>query len=316
MLLYIVNIIAPVFLVIAAGYLAARQQLFSAAMIDALMRFALLIAVPCLLFRAIAQMDLGAAFDWRLLLAFLGAAGLCFALVGLLAHKFFARPPGEAVAVGFTGLFSNLVLLGLPISARAWNEDQIAPLYALVSVHAPFCYLLGISTMEWLRSDGRSWSETTVVVVKAMFRNSLMIGIGLGFLANFSGIALPVVVVDAVDLLARAALPIALFALGGALTRYRFSERLAEVGMVSAVSLLLHPLLTLLFCTLLGVEPALTALIVLMAAMPSGLNGYLFASLYQRGQGTAASVVLLATLLAVLSLSVWLWWLTATLPVG
>ncbi|MGB0847884.1 MAG: AEC family transporter, partial [Thiolinea sp.] len=216
---------------------------------------------------------------------------------------------GESVAVGFTALFSNLVLLGLPISTRAWGEDQIAPLYALVSLHAPFCYLVGITTMEWLRSDGRSWPETVGVVVKAMFRNSLMIGIGLGFLVNFSGLAVPKIIGDGIDLLARAGLPVALFALGGVLSRYRLSEQLAEAGMVSVVSLLGHPLLVLLFCTLLGVEPALTAMLVLMAAMPSGLNGYLFANLYQRGQGTAASVVLLATLLSVLSLSVWLWWL-------
>lgn len=309
MLLYILNIIAPVFLVIAAGYLAVRQKLFTDVVIDGLMRFAILIAVPCLLFRAIATMDLSAAFDWRLLLAFLGAAALCFTIVALLARKFFNRQPGEAVAVGFTALFSNLVLLGLPISSRAWGEENIAPLYALVSVHAPFCYLLGISTMEWLRSDGRGLTETVAVVAKAMFRNSLMIGIGLGFVFNFSGLTIPALLGDAVDLLARAALPVALFALGGALVRYRFSEQLGEASMVSAVSLLLHPLLTLLACTLLGVEPMLTAMIVLMAAMPSGLNGYLFASLYQRGQGTAASVVLLATLLAVFSLSGWLWWL-------
>ena len=309
MLLYILNIIAPVFLVIMAGYFAVRSGLFADALVDGLMRFAILFAVPCLLFRAISGMDLAAAFDGRLMLAFYSAAALCFTTAGLLAWKFFGRPPGEAVAVGFSGLFSNLVLLGLPISSRAWGEDQIAPLFALVSVHAPFCYLLGITTMEWLRSDGCSWYETVLVVTKAMFRNSLMIGIGLGFLANFSGLRMPGILMGAVDTLAHAALPVALFAIGGVLTRYRFSQAVVEISMVSVVSLFLHPLLVLLFCHLLGVEPALTAMVVLMAAMPAGLNGYLFASMYQRAQGTTASVVLMATVVSVLSLSLWLWWL-------
>lgn len=309
MFLHIITIIAPVFLVIAAGYLSVRAKLLTDDMVDGLMRFAILIAVPCLLFRAIATMDLGTAFDWRLMLSFFGGATICFIMTGLLARRFFSRQPGEAVSVGFTALFSNVVLLGLPISARAWGEDQIAPLFAIVSVNAPFCYLLGITAMEWLRSDGRSWPETTVVVVKAMFRNSLMIGIGLGFLVNFSGLSVPVIVGDGVALLAGAALPVALFSLGGLLTRYRFSENVAEASMVSAVSLVLQPALALLCCTLLALEPALTAMIVLMAAMPTGLNGYLFANLYQRGQGTAASVVLLTTLLSVFSLSIWLWWL-------
>jgi len=309
MFLHIITIVAPVFLVIAAGYLTVRVKLLTDDMIDGLMRFAILIAVPCLLFQAIAKMNLGTAFDWRLMLAFFGGATICFIITGLVARKVFNRQPGEAVSVGFTALFSNVVLLGLPISTRAWGEDQIAPLFALASANTPICYLLGITTMEWLRSDGRSWPETMVVVAKAMFRNSLMIGIGLGFIVNFSGLPVPDIIGDAVDLLAKAALPIALFALGGMLTRYQFSEQLGEAGMVSGISLILNPFLVLLFCNLLSVEPSLTAMMVLMAAMPTGLNGYLFANLYQRGQRTAASVVLLTTILSIFSLTVWMWWL-------
>ena len=52
----------------------------------------------------------------------------------------------------------------------------MASAYAIVSIHAPFCYLLGITSMELLRADGRSIAETTRVILRAMFRNSLMIG--------------------------------------------------------------------------------------------------------------------------------------------
>ncbi|MEZ5534915.1 MAG: AEC family transporter [Thiolinea sp.] len=306
-LLQILNIIAPVFLVIAAGYLAVRQKLFADTSVDGLMRFALLFAVPCLLFKATSSMELGTAFDWRLILAFYGGATLSFITGTLIARKFFGRQPGEAVAIGFGGLFSNLVLLGLPISERAWGHDQIAPIYAIVSLHAPYCYLVGITTMELLRSDGRSLFDTAKVVVKAMFRNSLMIGIGLGFIVNLSGLTLPATLSDAIDLLSRAALPAALFALGGTLVRYKLSESLGEAGTISVISLFLHPALAWTICQLMGVEDQLTRMVVLVAAMAPGLNSYLFAVLYQRGQGTAASLVLLATAASVFTVSFWLW---------
>jgi hypothetical protein len=312
MLSIMFDIVAPVFLVIGAGYLAVRRRLFSDTMVDGLMKFAIQFAVPCLLFRATSTMDLGTAYDWRLMIAFYAGSTISFTVATLFAWRLFRRSPGEAVAVGFGALFSNLVLLGLPISELAWGTDTaaMAAAYAIVSVHAPFCYLLGITSMELLRADGRSLPETATVVARAMFRNSLMIGIGLGFIVNLSGLSLPVALVSSVDIMARAALPAALFGLGGTLARYSLKASLGEAGSISAISLVLHPGISLAICHLLNVPDKLTSAVVLMAAMAPGVNSYLFASMYHRGESTAASTVLLGTAVSILSVSTWLWILT------
>ncbi len=306
MLFDILNIVAPVFLVVAAGYLAVKSGLFAAEPVDCLMKFAIQIAIPCLLFSATSTIDLAAAFDWRMLLAYYAAATASFVVTFFIVKKVFKRRPGEAVGVAFAALFSNLVLLGLPISERAWGLDSMAPNFALVSVNAPICYLIGISAMELLRADGRGAAETARIVIKAMFRNSLMIGIGLGFIVNLSGMTLPGPLLAAVDLLARASLPIALFALGGVLTRYTLSKSLAEASLISVLSLIVQPAITLLLGQLLQLPEDTTKSIVLMAAMAPGLNAYLFASMYNRGLDAAASTVLLATVLSVFSVSAWL----------
>ena len=306
MLTEILDVVAPVFIVVGAGYAAVKTRLFTDLHIDQLMRFAIQIAIPCLLFRATSTIDLAEAFDWRLLLSYYASAIACFVASFVIVRKVFRRRPGEAIAIAFGALFSNLVLLGLPISERAWGVDSLAPNFALVSVNAPLCYLVGITAMEALRADGRGLAETTRIVLTAMFRNSIMIGIGLGFIVNLGGIGLPEALIGAVDLLARASLPVALFALGGVLTRYRLSRSIGEAGVVSTLSLVVQPALTLLFATQLDLPEATTRSIVLMAAVAPGLNAYLFASMYDRGLGAAASSVLLATLLSVFSVSVWL----------
>lgn len=310
MLAHILNIIAPVFLVIIAGFVSIRQGLFADSMVDGLMRFAIQIAVPCLLFRATSTLDLGAAYDWGLMLSFYAAAAFSFSAASLVAYFVFKRHPGESVAIGFGALFSNSVLLGLPISERAWGVENLSIAYAIISIHAPFCYLLGITTMEIVRSDGRSWPQIIVVVTRAMFRNSLMIGIGLGFLVNLSGLGLPGIITSAVDILSAAALPAALFGLGGVLTRYKLSHSLGEVGAISFFSLIVHPGVTWLFCSLLNVPDNISRTAVLIAAMAPGINSYLFASMYQRGQSIAASTVLLATAISIFSVSSWLWLLS------
>lgn len=308
----IFDIVAPVFFVIGAGYLAVGRGLFSDSWVDGLMKFAIQFAVPCLLFRATSTMDLATAYDWRLMSGFYIGSTTSFAVATLLSWRVFGRRPGEAVAVGFGALFSNLVLIGLPTSERAWGagSDAMAAAYAIVSVHAPFCYLLGITSMELLRADGRSLGETARVVARSMFRNSLMIGIGLGFAVNLGGIALPGTIVAAVDIVARAALPVALFGLGGTLTRYALKDSIGEAASVSAMSLLLHPAISFIVCRLLDAPDHLAKAVVLMAAMAPGVNSYLFASMYDRGQGAAASTVLLGTAVSILSVSAWLWLLS------
>jgi malonate transporter and related proteins len=306
MLAEIFDIVAPVFIVVAAGYAAVKGKLLADDPIDQLMKFAIQFAIPCLLFRATSTIDLNVAFNWRLLLSYYAAAITCFGLAYLVVRKVFKRRPGEAVGVAFAALFSNLVLLGLPISERAWGVDGMAPSFALVSVNAPICYLVGITTMELLRADGRSAIDTSRIVASAIFRNSLMIGILLGFMVNLSGLALPAPLLGAIDLLARASLPVALFALGGLLTRYQLSKSLGEAGLISVMSLMVQPALTWLLAWQLQLPDTTTRAIVLMAAAAPGLNAYLFAAMYNRGQDIAASSVLLSTLLSVFTISIWL----------
>jgi malonate transporter len=307
MIFYIFNTVAPVFLVVTAGYLAVRTKIFGDNLVDGLMKFAVLFAIPCLLFKATSTIDLATAFEWKVMLSFYIGSSLSFTVAVLIAWKVYSRRPGESVAIGFAALFSNLVLMGLPISERAFGAENMSPAYAIVSIHAPFCYLVGITVMELLRADGRSFSETAKVVVTAMFRNSLMIGLALGFMVNISQISLPSVLIASIDMLTQAALPAALFALGGILTRYSLTASFREISTLSFVSLIIHPLISFTLCRVLDVDTQTTKNVVLLASMAPGMNAYLFASMYQRGQAIAASTVLFATVSSVFSISIWLW---------
>lgn len=307
MILTLAAVVLPVFLVIAAGFGAARAGLFKPGAVDGLMVYAQNFAVPCLLFRGIADLDLRATFSPGLLVSFYAGAILCFALAIAGERRLFGRRPGEAVAIGFGALFSNSLLLGIPIMTRAYGAEALAPNFAIIAIHAPICYLLGIATMEFARADGRGLAGTAQAVARAMFRNALMIGIALGFAVNLSGIGLPEPVRVAVDMMADSALPAALFGVGGVLTRYAIRSQLGEVAWISGLSLVVHPAIAYglaVFVFDLPIE--FVRSVVVTAAMAPGVNAYVFASLYARGQAQAASIVLLATAASVLTVSAWL----------
>lgn len=307
MIFTLLDVVLPVFLVLGAGYGATRVGLFKSSAVDGLMTFTQVFAIPCLLFRATSELDLSAYLDWRLLFSFYLGATICFVLGTMGARFIFKRRPGEAVAIGFGALFSNSVMLGLPIMERAFGADALAPNYAIVAFHAPFCYLIGITVMEVTRADGRSASATSTLVIKSMFKNALMIGISIGLAVNLSGITVPTQVSAAVDLMVQAALPAALFGLGGILTRYKLRDNLGQVGLIGVLSLLVHPGIAYAMTHLVfGLPDGMVRAAVLTAAMAPGVNTYIFASMYNRAMGVNSSAVLLLTLLSIFSATFWL----------
>lgn len=307
MILTLLTVVLPVFMVMGAGYAATRGGLFKPGAVDGLMVYAQTFAVPCLLFRGIANLDLGANFDWRLLVSFYAGAILCFIIAIVGERRIFGRRPGESVAIGFGALFSNSLLLGIPIMTRAYGAESLAPNFAIIAIHAPLLYFIGITVMEFTRADGRGFAGTAQAVARSMFRNALMIGLALGFAVNFSGIVLPEPIRVAVDMMADSALPAALFGVGGVLTRYAIRAQLGEAGMIAALSLILHPAIAYgLSQVVFDLPPEFVRSAVVTAAMAPGVNAYVFASLYARGQAQAASVVLLATAVSVLTISGWL----------
>lgn len=301
----LLDVIIPVFLVIGFGYVSVWRGLFPAEGIDGIMRFTQSVAIPCLLFQAIAKIDLSTSFDPALLSSFYAGATLCFCAGFFGARCFFGRDWEDCVAIGFCCLFSNSVLLGLPITERAYGADALTGNFAIVALHSPFCYGLGITVMEITRNRGQSAMIMVRSVARAMFRNALVMAIGLGFVVNLSGVSIPSVMDDALSLIARAALPAALFALGGVLIQYRPEGDSRTIAMICAITLLLHPALMWLFGTLQNLPTDGFRSGVLTAAMAPGINTYIFANMYGRAKRVAASSVLMATGLSVLS--IWLW---------
>ncbi len=301
----LLEVILPVFLVIGFGYVAVWRGWFGPAGVDGLMAYTQGFAIPCLLFRAMVEIDL-AAFQPRLLAAFYGGALIAFAAGLLGARRLFRRPWEDAVAVGFLCLFSNSVMLGLAITERAYGAAALAGNFAIVALHAPVCYLVGLTAMEVVRGRRAGAGALGPRILRAVVRNALVVAIAAGLAFNLSGAALPGVVADALGLVARSAIPAALFGLGGVLYRYRPEGDMRLILYVCAVSLLLHPALVWSFGTALALPEAAFRSAVVTAAMAPGVNGYIFADLYGAARRVAAASVLLATAGSIVTAWVWL----------
>ena len=302
----LLDVIVPVFVVIGFGYLAVWMGFFSNSNVEGLMKFTQNFAIPCLLFNAIAEIDLQSTFQVDLLAAFYSGAFISF-LAGVLGGRYiFAREWEDCVAIGFCCLFSNSLLLGLAITERAYGPEVLATNFVIVALHAPFCYGVGIFAMEIARNRSQKPSIIFKNVATAMFRNALVLGIIAGFVFNFYNLSLPKPMDDAVDMIVLVALPTALFGMGGVLYQYRPAGDVGPIIMVVIISLLIHPTLVWMFGRAVALDQNAFRSAVVTSAMAPGINGFVFANMYGHGRRVAASVVLICTAASILTVWGWL----------
>ena len=304
--LALLEIVLPVFLVIGLGYAAARTRFLAEDVIDALTSYGVRVATPALLFLALLRLDLGQAVDWRALLAFFATINISFFTAMALSRKFWQRRPGEAVAIGFAACFGNTVMLGVPIAERAYGAEVVAAVFGLIALHSAHNYFLGFITMEMVRADGTSFWEGLRRAFATTISNPLIWSLA-ALPLNLARAPLPEMLVEGLDMLAATAIPVSLFSLGGVLTRYRLRDEIGEALMISSMTLLAMPAIAwVLTAFVLGLAPEFVRAVVILTAMPSGVNGYIFATLYGRAVGTAASAVLLGTILSLGTITFWL----------
>lgn len=309
-MIVLLDVILPVFLIIGFAYLAAWRGIFTDQAVDGVMRYAQNFAAPVLLFKNVASLDLSTAFAPALLLSFyIGAfSGYGF---GFCCARFWARRAlPDCVAIGFACAFSNSLLLGVPITERAFGAEALAGNFAIISVHAPLIYTFGIVLMEWARSRGvvaQSHAGLARQVVRGVFTQPLVLGLAAGFLVNLSGIPQPGFFSSAVDMMSKSAIPTALFGLGGVLWRYRPEGDKGLIAVVCFAALVLHPAITYSLGRFgFGLDVAALRSATVAAAMAPGVNAYMFAHMYGVGKRVNASAVLVATVLSIFTTWGWL----------
>ncbi|MHA6298511.1 AEC family transporter [Devosia sp. CAU 1758] len=307
-MLSILAVIAPIFALIALGYLAVRFRLYPAEGVKALIAFVNNFATPCLLFYSIGTSDFRAAFNIGIIGPFYLGAIACFVIGIIVARRLFGNRPGEAVSVGFAGTFSNTVLVGLPLMSRAYGEGALPVTLSIIGLHGAILLTLSMVTMELTRRGGQPLGPTLVLATKRVGTNPLIWGILGGMALSLSGLTLAEPIAAFFSMLGQAVVPAALFGIGGALNEFKLSDNWKQALVASLIKLIIHPALAYaLMIWVFHVPMDIARYGILLSAMPAGINIYVFATFYERGVSVAANTILIATVLSAVTISGWLW---------
>jgi predicted permease len=304
-MLVIPGVVAPVFGTMILGFLAARLRILDQGGVHGLVLFAFNFAIPMLLFRSLARVELPADIAWGFLAAFYAGSFSTYALGLAVGRWGFRRSLDEQAIFGMGASFSNTVLLGIPVILTAFGPEASLPLFLIIAFHSATFMPLTVGLIQWSRERGVSPRSQVGAVLGQILRNPIVMGLLLGFLVNRTGMTLPGPVDRLAELMGGAAVPCALFAMGASLASYPFAGEGSAAVTLTVLKLVLHPLLVWTVAVpILSLEGLWVAVAVVMGGMPSGVNVYLFGARYGAAPSVAARTVLLTSLLSMGTISV------------
>jgi hypothetical protein len=295
-----VALAVPLFSLVFVGYALMRFSGWPAAMSDSLSRFVFAVALPAMMFRLMSDFSKLPSVDARLLIAFFGGCLIVFVVGRLMAWKIFALDGVSQSVFALGGVFSNNVLLGLPLAKVALG-DAAVPSVALVLVfNALILWTLVTVSVEWATHGSFSLKGFTKTL-RGVLTNPIVAGILSGALFGLSGWPLPGAIDEPLRMIGQAATPMALVALGMGLAEYGVRDGWRISVAISVVKLLIQPLVVWGLAFLLGLPAMETRVVVLLSSMAIGANVYLMSRQFKALEGPIASSLVLSTAMAALT---------------
>jgi malonate transporter and related proteins len=315
----IAGLILPVFAVIVTGWIVGYTRYLSRALSDALIHFAYNIAMPALLIVTIAQEPSHSLINWRFLVAFGGGSLLCFVLVfGIMSIRA-SRGLASRTMHGMAASMTNTGFVALPVLQAIYGPPAVLPAAIATVFVAVVMFPLAVILLELGQQDAHGSRTTPMVTAKHVVLNPMVLSTLIGMLLSVLDLRMPAPVTAYLGILADALTPCALFAIGLGLSIDGLRANIGRASLLSAVKLVIMPLIVYGLSVSLRLDPLYTIAAVICAAVPTAKTAYILAGEYRCEEMMVASTVSLTTLASIITLMVWLYCLsglTTRIPAG
>jgi predicted permease len=292
----------PVFALIACGVLAGRFRLITPGSSEALNRFVYTFALPAMLFVAVYRGSLDELLGSGGFLLGVTLATLGTALVGFALSFFVWRArPAESVLRALNASFANTGYLGIPLVTVAYGEDAGLPAALATVATNIVSFALAIVCLELLANPRGGGAARALAGVA---RSPLIWPIALAVLLVALQVEVPLPVERFAGLLAAAAGPCALFAIGLFVSQLSIREGLRSSWPSAVLKLVLHPMLmAALALYVLPIDPFWAKIAIVCASLPLGATAFVLAQRYRLLEAETSTGAVLSTAASVFTVS-------------
>ncbi len=320
----VLSALLPVVILVVIGFFAGKRQWISATSVKDLSNLVFLVLMPALLFRTMGSVHLE-KLDLKPVGVYFITVGIIFTAV--LLWQGLSR---RSTVVALASIFSNTVMIGVPLVGLAYGETAVVYLFTLISLHALVLLTLATVVLEFaimreraqsaksapehLSPDRDTLAKISKNVLLAM-RNAVVHPVPLPILAGLlfaqTGWTIPAVVDRPMQLLGSAFGPVALVLVGLTLAHTKVGAHIKGAASIVVVKNILHPALMASLGWAFGLSGMPLTVMVVSASLPVGANVFLFSQRYHVAQELITASVALTTAVALVTVTLVMAWLGA-----
>lgn len=276
------------FLIMLCGLVAVKAKWIDDKGVKGLHSLVIYFSLPAQIFAKL-QVKASADMALDLVIVFL-VAGLTMLAFGGFAWLIFKKEtPKRRSVLACLAMFSNAAYMGFPLLSVAFSEGEMIYGVMYVAMFNLLCWSVGVMIYD-----------SGSINLKDLCTAPALIASVAGILCFVAGWLLPTFLVDTLNTLGNATTPLAMFIVGTHLSTFKAADLLdVKLLAVSAMRLLVFPLLVYGALTLAGTSQIVTATLTLLTAMPCAASAVILAERYGGDATMASKGVSISTALSV-----------------
>lgn len=305
----ILSLTIPFFGIILLGAFSRSSGFFDEQAGRILARFAFFVVLPAFMFVSITSAPVSEIANPHFILRYEAVTIIIFALGIVFATRILGLSGRSSGIFALNATYPNYGYIGVPLAILAFGQGAVVPMSLILVCDSIMLLLL---TAIFTRDKGSADLPSALMqMLRSMSRNPLLLSVLAGFIFSASGLTLPDMPIFFLDMLAGAAAPTALFALGITLIGQPIRSARAELGTITVLKLVIHPLLMgVVMLTMPGLDVLWIQTAILFACLPVAANVFALSEFYQAYSGRTATSIMLTTLIASLTVPATLYALT------
>lgn len=297
----VLNSLFPIFTLILLGNLLYRYGITNKTFLDTSDRLVYYIFFPIMLFWKISGTSNGGGIDWNFCLAALSAILVMFVL-STLAIKLLRVSAFKAGSFSQSCYRFN-TYIGMAVVLNSLGEEGVRHFGILVGLAIPMINVFAVSLLIWFSGEQLSFQKRSMVLLKALISNPLILGCVAGILYSRTIQTFPVFIENSLQLVSMVTLPLALISIGGALTFTGLKNHLNLSLAASTLKLLVLPVIGYSLFQAFNVAGIPFKVGMIFFTLPASTAIYVLSSQLNSDTELASASIVLSTVLSFISLS-------------
>jgi malonate transporter len=294
-----ITALIPIMILIILGFILRRAKFLPEETWPGIEKLTYFVLFPALLIRTLGKQSLIGA-PWPSMLLIVVGTIMTSALLLIILRKALSKNNAT-----FTSIFQGGIRFNTYITLAVAQSLYGATGLAMGSVAAGFMIvLINLWCISVFVIWGKASFQGVLPFIKEIVGNPLIIACVIGWFLSISGIGLPFVVGDVLEIVGQAALPFGLLAVGAALQLQEIKGHFRAIALSSIAQFGLKPLITISLVSYTGLTGVAAAVLIIAFMTPTAPSAYILARQLGGDKETMASIITVQTLLAFLIMPV------------